>query len=169
MDNTLALSSATRLNYADQSFEAVVLPFLLHKTNQPEAALAEAFRLAPRVVIIDWKLPERNLDYFAYLPLLFCKRCFSRSDNFKNFRRFMEQGGAEGVVQRYEQAIIVQRSFLRFGSVVKLEIISPMKPAPMPGLASVAGLIFIIQSDRTAAWMGKHPTRCRIHGLHSLP
>jgi hypothetical protein len=122
MENTLVLCSATRLSWAAQSFETVVLPFLLHKIASPEAALAEAFRLASRVVIVDWKLPERNLDYLVYFPLLLCKRCFSRQGNFNNFRRFMRKGGVEGLVQRYGQALIVQRSFLRFGSVVKLEL-----------------------------------------------
>ncbi|MDR1243505.1 MAG: hypothetical protein LBM00_12130 [Deltaproteobacteria bacterium] len=116
--------------------DPVRLSFVLHRLSDPEAALREAARLAPRVLITDWKLPERNLDYLLYLPLLLYVRCFHSRERRKNFRRFMLQGGAEGLIRNMEQSrdagarlvdagvrlVIIKRSFLRFGSVVRLEV-----------------------------------------------
>jgi ubiquinone/menaquinone biosynthesis C-methylase UbiE len=108
--------------------DLVRLSFVLHRLSDPEAALREAARVAPRVLITDWKLPERNLDYLLYLPLLVYVRCLHSRERWESFRRFMLQGGAEGLIRNMGQSrdagarlFIVKRSFLRFGSVVRLE------------------------------------------------
>jgi hypothetical protein len=150
LNREFVLRSSARTDRADRTFDLVRLSFVLHRLSDPEAALREAARLAPRVLITDWKLPERNLDYLLYLPLLLHVRCLRGRESWKNFRRFMLQGGAEGLIRNMGQSrsagarlvgagtrlvgagtrlvdagarlVIVKRSFLRCGSVVRLEV-----------------------------------------------
>lgn len=126
--------SAEAAPFADASFAAVVVSMLLHESDAaPEHILAEAARLLEpeggRLLLLDWKLAERNLDYL-FRPLMHAiELCMGRR-HYRNFRAFMGRGGLEGLIQRYNigaaeaggrEFEIVERTFLGLGILTLLE------------------------------------------------
>lgn len=91
-------ADACALPFAAGRFDVVVLSLALHEMPEAmgNAVLAEALRVAPRVLLADYRLAERNLDLpavlFAHLP----ERLAGR-EHYRNFRGFMGRGGVEGV------------------------------------------------------------------------
>lgn len=132
--------SAEAVPFADDSFAAVVISMLLHESDAaPENILAEAARLLEpkegRLLLLDWKLAERNLDYL-FRPLMHgIELCMGRR-HYRNFRTFMRRGGPEGAIQRQNiraaeagrrELEITGRTFLGWGTLILLEarVIAP--------------------------------------------
>jgi SAM-dependent methyltransferase len=103
----LLRADARGLPFADNAFDAVVLSLALHEMSEStgNAALAEALRVAPRVLLADYRLAERNLDLPAALFVHLPER-LAGGEHYLNFRGFMARGGVEGLAQRAGLAVI---------------------------------------------------------------
>lgn len=106
-------------------FEAAILVFSLSLHQHP-FSLLDAWRLlAPKLYIVDWAMPERNIDYFMHL----LPHGLGLSSAWRTFRFFREfiKSGAEGVVEEYnarcEGEPLRQRRHkkYRWGSIIALE------------------------------------------------
>lgn len=127
--------SAEATPFADGSFTTAVMSMLLHGSDAaPENILAEAARLLEqpggRLLILDWKLAERNLDYL-FRPLMHCIELGMGWRHYHNFRAFMRRGGLEGSIQRHNmlaaeaggrKLAITERTFLGLGTLILLEV-----------------------------------------------
>ncbi|HEU6437379.1 MAG TPA: methyltransferase domain-containing protein [Nitratidesulfovibrio sp.] len=103
----LSRADARVLPFADNAFDAVVLSLALHEMPEPvgNAALAEALRVAPRVLLADYRLAERNLDLPAALFVHLPER-LAGAEHYRNFRGFMARGGVEGLAQRAGLSVV---------------------------------------------------------------
>lgn len=120
---SLLRADARGLPFADNAFDAVVLSLALHEMPEPmgNAALAEALRVAPRVLLADYRLAERNLDLPAALFVHLPER-LAGGEHYRNFRGFMARGGVEGLVQRAGLAVIRrERLFSGAGALLLAE------------------------------------------------
>lgn len=103
----LLRADARVLPFPDNAFDAVVLSLALHEMPEPaaNAALAEALRVAPRVLLADYRLAERNMDLpaalFVHLP-----EWLAGVEHYRNFRGFMARGGVEGLAHRAGLSVI---------------------------------------------------------------
>lgn len=97
----LLRADARVLPFADNAFDAVVLSLALHEMPEAtgNAALAEALRVAPRLLLADYRLAERNLDLPAALFVHLPER-LAGAEHYRNFRGFMARGGVEGLAHR---------------------------------------------------------------------
>lgn len=109
----LLRADARGLPFADNAFDAVVLSLALHEMPEStgNAALAEALRVAPRVLLADYRLAERNLDLPAALFVHLPER-LAGGEHYRNFRGFMARGGVEGLAQRAGLAVIRRERLL---------------------------------------------------------
>ncbi|MGJ3523641.1 class I SAM-dependent methyltransferase [Nitratidesulfovibrio sp. D1] len=103
----LLRADARVLPFADGSFDAVVLSLALHEMPEAtgNAALVEALRVAPRVLLADYRLAERNLDLPAALFVHLPER-LAGAEHYRNFRGFMARGGVEGLAHRAGLTVI---------------------------------------------------------------
>lgn len=127
----LVKAQATALPFADNSFDAAVLSLILHESeSDPLKMLAEATRVASRVLVLEWKMPERNLDYIYWLPMHVIERLAGKR-HFQNFRSYMRGGGLEGLVYRFN--LLAKKNgtprlesagyeFFRLGSLVLMDL-----------------------------------------------
>ncbi|MDR1125993.1 MAG: class I SAM-dependent methyltransferase [Deltaproteobacteria bacterium] len=130
----VAAGSAGAAPFANGSFAVVVMSMLLHESDTaPTGILAEAARLlepgSGRLLILEWKLPERNLDYLFHPLMHGLELCMGRR-HYRNFRAFVRRGGPEGAIQRYNikaaaggapELLITKRTFLGLGALILLE------------------------------------------------
>lgn len=87
------------LPFADKSLPLLRLRLCLHAAPQPPYALLdEAFRVSSRIFILEWRLPERNLDYPAHSLI---RLRAALAGQHRSFAAFMRLGGLEGILQRY--------------------------------------------------------------------
>lgn len=127
----LAQAQADNLPFADGSFDVAILSLILHESEaDPQKILAEAARVASRVLVVEWKMPERNLDYLYWLPMHIIERMAGKR-HFRNFRAYMRSGALEGLVYRYnlrarENGTALLESagyeFFRLGSLVLMDL-----------------------------------------------
>ena len=103
----LLRADARVLPFPDNAFDAVVLSLALHEMPEAvgNAALAEALRVAPRVLLADYRLAERNLDLPATLLVHLPER-LAGAEHYRNFRGFMARGGVEGLAHRAGLTVI---------------------------------------------------------------
>ncbi len=98
----LLQAGADTLPFADKTFGLSVLSLLLHESEAPAFALLdEALRVSRRALVMDWRMPERNLDYPLHCLVRLLERC-AGGRHYKAFCAFMRQGGLEGLLRRYE-------------------------------------------------------------------
>lgn len=118
-DNTLPLVFGDGLYppFKSDSFDALTYSLVLHETSSsPEEIVAKGFELAPLAVVLEWKIPERNLDYIcsAWVPVI---ECLAGIEHFKNYRRFISRGGVYGLAERVN-ARVEESIVMKAGSVV---------------------------------------------------
>ncbi|CAK7063364.1 MAG: 2-methoxy-6-polyprenyl-1,4-benzoquinol methylase, mitochondrial [Desulfovibrio sp.] len=88
------------LPFADGSFDAAVLCLVMHESSSgPEALLQEALRIAPCCCVVEWRMPERNLDLLAQ-PLVHCIERVAGKEHYARFRQFAARGYLHGVARR---------------------------------------------------------------------
>lgn len=89
---------ALPLPFADHSFDAVILSLVLHESAAGGAALLrEALRVAPYAVILDWRMPERNLDLPGLAVMHMIERLAGR-EHYRHFRRYTAGGWMRGLL-----------------------------------------------------------------------
>ncbi len=94
-------ASARALPLSGRAFDIAVLSFILH-TLAPDAqrrALDEALRVSRRLILADYCLVERNLQYPAGALAFLLERCMGRG-HFRAYRAFMRAGGLFGLCGR---------------------------------------------------------------------
>lgn len=86
--------------FAPSSFDIVVFSLVLHETGEnPVALLQQGLQLAPCALVLEWRAPERNLDYlFCLWPHLIER--LAGKEHYAHFRAFMRQGGMAGLAHR---------------------------------------------------------------------
>lgn len=97
--------------FAPQSFDAVILSLVLHESEEePEKLLAEALRAAPVCVVLEWRMPERNLDYLAQ-PLVHAIERIAGKGHYARFRHFVSGGYLHGAAMRAGARVISEEAF----------------------------------------------------------
>jgi len=100
------------LPFPDASFDAAILSLVAHETGAgSETILREALRLAPRVVILEWRMPNRYYDYLLQ-PIVHGIERKAGKEHYRRFRAFVGQGWVRGLVHRASARLIHEESRL---------------------------------------------------------
>ena len=106
----LVQGSGEKLPFSPASFDAVVCALILHESEiAPEILLEESFKTAPLVVVLDWRMPERNLDYLLTFWVHGIERLAGKK-HYANFLSFMKSGGLNGLAERAGSKVIYEES-----------------------------------------------------------
>lgn len=88
------------LPFADRTFDAAVLSLVMHESDEePAFFLTEALRVAPAAVVLEWRMPERNLD-LPMRPLVHAIERLAGKEHYARFRHFARQGYLHGAAIR---------------------------------------------------------------------
>ncbi len=87
--------------YGNTSHHAAVLPFVLHGAGWSAAQelMAEALESAPVLLVLDYRQPERNLDFPAVWLAAEAERIHGDARHRVAWRQFMDRGGIEAFVR----------------------------------------------------------------------
>ena len=98
----LELLSALESGSLGTSFDLAIISLVLHESDdEPFNILDSAFRLASRVFILDWGMPERNLDYLMHMATHGIERLAGKR-HYKAYKDYLNKGALEGLLQRYK-------------------------------------------------------------------
>lgn len=98
------------LPFAPQSFDAAILSLVLHESEtEPEVLLAEVLRVAPVCVVLEWRMPERNLDYMAQ-PFVHAIERLAGKGHYARFRQFALSGYLHGAAMRSGARVISEEA-----------------------------------------------------------
>lgn len=121
----LVAASGSALPFADGSFDLAMLSLVLHESaEEPLALIDEALRVAPRVLILDWCMAERNLDYPVRLGVRLVER-LAGSRHYAAYKNYMRRGALEGLVERYRRehsAHVAGRRHMFFNAILLMEL-----------------------------------------------
>lgn len=98
---SLCMADGAHLPFRDNAFDAAMVTLALHEMplSMAEKLVSEGLRVAPRLLVVDYRLAERNLD----LPAVFLTALLERmvgGEHYRNYRLFMRAGGMEGLITR---------------------------------------------------------------------
>ena len=114
---SLVLADAAFPPFPRNSFDAVTFSLVLHETGaRAEQLLETAFFLAPLVIVLEWRAPERNLDYLPTAWPHLIERLAGR-EHYRGFRQYMRRGGLYGLAHR-AGARVEEAVTLRAGSLI---------------------------------------------------
>ena len=100
------------LPFADKNFDAAVLALVLHKSaDDPCAVLAEALRVAPCCVVLELRMPERNLDLPSHGIVHIIERLAGK-EHYARFRNFAQLGFLRGVASRVGASVVSEETFM---------------------------------------------------------
>jgi len=117
--------------FPDASFDAAILSLVAHETGVgSETILREALRLAPRVLILEWRKPERIRDYLLQ-PIVHGIERIAGKKHYSHFRAFVAQGWVRGLVHRAGARLIHEETRL-FG-MMSLVVCELASAAPASG------------------------------------
>lgn len=103
------LGDAANPPFAPGSFDALLYALILHETTADAGALLEAgFDLAPLALVLEWRMPERNLDVICAAWVHIIERLAGR-EHYRQFRAFMRAGGVRGLAHRVGASILSER------------------------------------------------------------
>lgn len=103
--------------FADKSFDAAILALVMHESaDEPAAFLAEALRVAHEAVVLEWRMPERNIDLVAQ-PLVHAIERLAGREHYARFRHFARQGYVHGAA-RAAGARVTHEQTLKAGTLV---------------------------------------------------
>lgn len=109
------------LPFAALSFDAVIFSLVLHESEEEaEAMLAEALRVAPVCVVLEWRMPERNLDY-GMQPLVHAIERLAGREHYARFRHFAAGGYLHGTAMRAGARVVTEEP-LKCATLVLAEI-----------------------------------------------
>lgn len=103
------LADATAPPFAKRSFDAAIFALVLHETRaDADAMLRAGFSLAPRLLVLEWRMPERNLDYLvsAWVPLV---ERLAGKEHYRSFRAFLRAGGIRGLARRNRAEVVLEQ------------------------------------------------------------
>lgn len=106
--------------FAENSFDILTYSFVLHESGSPpEELLRKGFSLAPLALVLEWRMPERNLDYLRCFWAHAVERLAGR-EHYHHFRSFMRNGGLNGLAHRTGATILRERPLKGGGFVLAL-------------------------------------------------
>lgn len=128
----LVLADAARPPFSPGSFDLLTYALVLHETpSNAEALLLQGFTLAPLALVLEWRLPERNLDCLCSAWVHLIERLAGK-EHYKRFRAFMRHGGIHGLAHKTGAAVLSERP-LKGGSLVLVLLRKPERiTAPSP-------------------------------------
>ena len=92
------------------SFDALLYALMLHETMADADSLLDAgFALAPLALILEWRMPERNLDLLCASWVHIIERLAGR-EHYRQFRAFMKNGGVRGLARRVGAHVLEERA-----------------------------------------------------------
>ena len=104
------LGDAANPPFAPGSFDALLYALILHETTADADALLEAgFALAPLALVLEWRMPERNIDALCAAWVHIIERLAGR-EHYRQFRAFMRAGGVRGLARRVGASILGERA-----------------------------------------------------------
>lgn len=119
------------LPFPARSFDAAVLSLVLHESDEePETLLAEALRVAPVCLVLEWRMPERNLDLPGQLLVHAIER-FAGKRHYARFRNFTRGGYLHGAAHR-AKARVAGEEALMGGAMVLAAVLAE---APTGGVS----------------------------------
>lgn len=99
------LGLAETTPFADKTFELAILSLVLHETMvSPMRLMAEAARIADRVLILDYRLAERNLELPAAL-LAHIPEFLAGREHYAAFREYMRNGALQGLLYQAHETL----------------------------------------------------------------
>ena len=99
------------------SFDAVACSLMLHEVGAAaERIVAAAFTVAPLLFVLDWRSPERNLDYLLTGWIHGIERLAGR-EHYQGFRHYLRGGGLYGLADR-TGATVLEAVPLNMGSLL---------------------------------------------------
>lgn len=108
------------LPFPDGAFDASVLALVLHESDDdPCRILMEALRVAPYCVVLELRMPERNLDLPAHGAVHMVERLAGK-EHYARFRNFARLGFLRGVAALAGAAIVSEESLMAGGIVLAL-------------------------------------------------
>ncbi len=109
------------LSFVDNAFDAAILSLILHETDdEPEALLRDALRVAPACIVLEWRMPERNLDLPGQLITHAVERLAGKR-HYARFRAYAAKGWLRGLAARAGTAI--RREEALCGGLLTLAVI----------------------------------------------
>lgn len=126
----MLLTTNEKTPLAAGSFDLGVNFMGLHRRTDEEqqVLLCELQRLAPMVLLMDWQMPERNLDLPASSLFYSLNRLLSDADIRHKSYSYAQNGSLEGVLYRTKALTVVERFACLGGSLgVALGIWNTMK------------------------------------------
>ena len=124
------LGRAEATPFADKYFELAVLSLVLHETPaSPMLLVEEAARIADKVLILDYRLAERNLElpatFLAHIPEFLAGR-----EHYANFLSYMHKGALQGLLYRARNTLGLHclHEWSCGGGVLGLALCSPKYP-----------------------------------------
>ena len=111
------------LPFVSSSFDATIISLVLHESDlEPEVLLAEALRVAPRCLVLEWRMPERNLDLPAHILVHAIERA-AGIRHYRRFRAFAAGGYLRGAVYRAGVRVVAEERLLA-GTLVLAEVMA---------------------------------------------
>lgn len=117
------------LPFGDTAFDISVLCLVMHESaSLPENILHEALRVAPRCFVVEWRMPERNLDLLPR-PLVHGIERLAGKEHYARFRRFAHGGYLHGAVCHIGGRVEREEA-MRAGTLVLAEVVKPCCACP---------------------------------------
>lgn len=102
--------------FANEHFDAALLALVLHETEaDPAALLREALRVAQKVFVLEWKMPERNIDYCLH-PLVHAIERAAGKEHYAAFKRYARNGWLRGLAADAD-AVVESERFLYMSTI----------------------------------------------------
>ncbi len=116
---TFLHADARTLPFVDGEFDVAVISLALHSMDAgtADAVLRELLRVAAVVIVADFCLAERNLELPATAAIRVVEWLVG-GEHYRNCRRFMEQGGLEGLLYRHQLMVLGRGHALGGGATV---------------------------------------------------
>lgn len=129
LEYALVRGNGAALPFFSGSFDAAVCSLVLHESEvAPDVLLAEALRVAPRVIALEWRMPERNLDYLNAFWVHGIEWLAGRA-HYAHFRAFMRSGGVRGLARR-AGCVVSHEETLKAGALTLVVLERPSMDSP---------------------------------------
>lgn len=113
----LVRADAAGLVFQPRAFDLAVLALVLHESPAgPDVLLQNALVAAPMALVLEWRMPERNLDCLGRLWVPVVERLAGKG-HYASYRRYMRGGALHGLVNRVGASVVREKA-MALGSLV---------------------------------------------------
>ena len=107
--------------FVENTFDAVIFSLVLHESDSDSAVmLTEALRVAPVCFVLEWRMPERNLD-IPLQPFVYAVERCAGLRHYRRFCAFVRGGYLHGTVIRAGARVVTEETLMG-GTMVLAEI-----------------------------------------------